>query len=315
MKVFLLILLFMVNCQTKNEPQPNEVIQPDIPTDELQAQFDLYLQLSADTLDEKSWLTDTKCDGLLFNSIYAIVGGESDPMLAESDDEPGKFFRHHSKSCFDTGGSTSECSRDMYVGLMLFLAINGDADAIKRIADHGEKNALFEPFLWQMCRGPIGQVDFRPNIIGTVYHLSFKLGGEDRVERSFSQSWSKKCNGFECHVQVVHLLSRAVVDKGIGDKELDFLAHLANTRKDNALFNGLYGRFSGKKEYLFQAYQSVKKYCPVDRLPASSDRRSFYLWEREPDGDSYKPGEPGKIFSGTDCLFALAVLLEKIPFK
>ena len=98
----------------------------------------LYLNLSVQKKDSFGWISDSKCDGLLFNSLYSLSGGIVN--LEKASGRPGGWFRHPSKNCYKTKGSASTISRDMLLGLFLWIWKNKRLDLIESIIHFGEAN-------------------------------------------------------------------------------------------------------------------------------------------------------------------------------
>lgn len=310
-----LVFLFQISCFSKYHFR-HDIIASIDKHDQIASKFDFYLKESDKTLRPNGWLPDTKCDGLLFNSLYAIIGGRSNPNLAESLRYPGKFYRSPEHDCFKKGLSRSECSRDMYLGYMLYLVFTDQSEPIERIISWGEKNSnkYLDEYLWIMCHGQPGAIEFRPNTIETAKLLLLYFNNA-RLNYKFDLQLSNRCQGYECHISAIHVWIRGSIRGYLVKKEYSFIESNAARYHQNAFFQALYARYSGKSQAIKRIESMLlnEKYFPNDRLPSSSDRCGFYLWERDPSGDSWKPcPNQGKIHSGLDFLLASAIYLGKI---
>lgn len=308
------IIFLIIGCATGTRYPPQKIDADPVQESEIRDKYNLYYEMSKSHLIDQ-WLPDTKCDGLLFNSLYAIMNKEVDPIRTESDRYPGKFYRSPEHDCFEKALSRSECSRDMYIGLMLWIYHQRDLAAIERIIAWGEKNSnkLLAQTVWIMCAGQPGAIEFRPDLIETAKLLRYNLGG--RRYHSILPMPLADCSGYECHIRSLHLLIRAKVRGWVSEPELRYLQKQADRNDKNAFFGILYARYSGDQIYKDRAGKMLLKerYFPSGRLPTSEDRCGFYLWERDQEGSSWQPcPNEGKIHSALDFLIAAAMYLDEI---
>lgn len=311
----LIIILILFSCGKEEKTKP--VDQNNWPETKalIESKFNSYLELSKDTQDKETGWIETKhdkCDGTLFNGIYASVGGDVDLNLARDSEKKGKFYRSPQQDCFEKKQSGSECSRDMYLGVMLWALVNNDVQTIKDIIAWGRENSATD-LAWTMCDGDIARTQFRANLIGTTYHILFHLGGGDNPLRKTPQVWAG-CEGYECHLQALHIFIRAKAAGEIDETDLKALKKLADKYPTNALFQALYARFTGGESELMKAADTLlnESLFPDKALPKSENRCGFYLWQREPDGKSWKPCEDKRTHSGVDLHFAAAILTGKV---
>lgn len=306
-----ILFLILVSCGSEDKKKPLEPKPWPEQKALLQAKFDTYLELSKTQQDSDTQWIETKhdkCDGTLFNGIYASVGGDVDLNLARDSEKKGKFYRSPQQDCYQKKESKSECSRDMYLGVMLWAIVNKDVQTIKDIIAWGRQNSSTD-LVWTMCEGDIFRTQFRPNLIGTTYHILFHLGGGDNPLRFSKQSWPS-CEGFECHLQALHIFIRSKAAGEIDETDLKALRKLAEKYPTNSLFQAMYSRFDESPEILEKAAKTIldESLFPAENLPKSEQRCGFYLWQREPDGKSWKPCEDKRTHSGIDFLFAASIL-------
>lgn len=326
-----LIILFVLSCSCNEEKKDkiNNLPLLDKPQiTKLESKFELYKDLSKDNLDEKGWVLDTRCDGLIFQSLYAVaVGDDASPLLAEDETIKGKFFRHWKKTCYQTfldkkagletepgTSSGSENSSDGYIGLLRWVQHFDRKDVLEDIINWGEQNS--NGVLWVMGEGQNLGTALRPDLIGVIRQMQFVMLGEDKFNRKNPLDFSS-CKDFECHLrmQVIKLKQKA---KSYGAREQKELKRLAEKYTNNALFNGYYACLEKDRAAGQRAYQVLmnEQWFPNDRLPKSTDRCGYYLFEREPTSDAWLPCKSSgkdkndRQWSGIDFLTAAKELLD-----
>ncbi len=298
-------------CGSKNKPQPP---REDPRISELKAKVERYLDLAETNVDSLGWIKDTKCDGLLFNSLFSIAGGHPDIEAAQ--EGPGIWYRFHTHDCYSGGGSGSTISRDMFIGLFLWIWHNKRLDLIEDIIQYGEAhtNALGG---WVMGEGDKFRISIRGSGQATAYEMRYRLGGSNHWKRKIPQVWPR-VKDYEAHLQVLHILLRAHLTGGVRSVALRALRGNAEREPRNALFVAVYNRFKdGDRSAAIESLLDETIF-PSDRLPVSSDRCTFYLWQREvtrdgePNPDWLPCKERSEVFTGIDFLFGAAIVLNKI---
>lgn len=313
----ILIILFLVSCgnEPAKKPDKKEPLLDKAQIEFLQAKFDLYKQLSEGRLDDAGWILDTKCDATLFQSLYSIATGLSDPLLSQDPDRPGKFYRHHSRSCYENHkndlpeGSSSETSRDMYIGLFSYLLHTDKKEVFQAIVEFGENNN------WVMgAADNIGAVEFRPDTIAHTYAIEhyFRLG--NNINKGLPLSYAK-CKDFACHLRALLIWQR--FEMGLYNKrDQDQLTVLAGIDERNSLFNAMIAKFNNSRAHAQLAFEwlSNETLFPDGDLPTTKNKCGFYLWEREPSSSAWLPcpdRKPNRKWSGVDFLIAAYILLEE----
>jgi hypothetical protein len=259
-------------------------------------------------LDEKGWIKETKCDGLLFNSLYSVAGGKSDPSLARG--EPGVWYRHWMKDCYPKE-SASTISRDMFMGLLIWLWHNKRKDLLDEIIDYGENhaNAIGS---WVMGKGDIFAIGIRLEFQADFYEMRYRLGGHDHGKRKIPQI-RFDLKGYEDHLQMLDIYLRALM---LGSMpEMDFNAAKSSAKREpkNALFQAIYHRYSDGDYSSAIKILLDESIFPSDRMPSSENHCEMYLWQRDSSGKDWQPcPSDRRIFSAVDYLFAKAIILNEI---
>jgi len=304
---FLIFLLAFLGCGDKREDKKPNKPNPPTLLQKLNSKYDLYREASAGHRDSHNWISNIKCDGLLFNSLWSIAGISVDIMQAR--DETGRWFRHASRECFDLGQSGSSISRDMLIGLLHWIWVNERLDVIDDLIAYGEDNN------WIMGEGDPTRIDVRPGLMATFYELRFQLGGENSYKRRIPQAWQKPTpfflavmeKGYRTHIHILHIFLRALITNNVNERELEILKYYHEREPLNALYFAVYKRFSdgdmtGPIELLVD-----DTYFPNDRLPTSAEYCTDYPFQR----DQYKwrsCPEEKKVHSAVGWLYSYVVI-------
>ncbi|SMF22751.1 hypothetical protein [Pseudobacteriovorax antillogorgiicola] len=283
-----------------------------------------YIKFSAEHLDEKGWMEDTYCDGLLFNSLRAVAGAPVDMFLAEDPQVPGRFYRNWRQDCYKNhladkpNSSKSTISRDMLIGFLHWTLSEQRADLATNLVNYGKSRSIQGiPLAWVVGEGQIGRAEMPPGLIQNAYDVIEKITGTPSPLRDVNfQVWSS-CNGYPCHLQTLAALLRWRLDGQLSSQAMTTLEAVADREIHNAMYNAVYGRIAISDIHIERAYQSLlnEQWFPGDRLPSNRDRKGHYIFERDyikngSTNPSWLPSdEPKKVYSGTDFLFAAATIL------
>lgn len=258
---------------------------------ELARKVALYKTLQLSTLDEYGFASiGGRCDSVLFTSLCLASGGcvGTDIYQAESDKEPGRWFRHAVHDCFDTGESSSDISKDMFAGLAFAL----DGAAKLRVKQYGESNN------WIMGRGPITR---------TYLTIPLRWQFTDVTQTSSDDdSWLPFPinTGYRAHLDVLSILLRAM---SRGNKttqiELEYLKRQRNRVPSNALFQAAYHKYADGNQERAAAILLDEKVFPADDLPTEANYCTDYLWQRDKESDVL-PCEGSTKKHGIDFIFA-----------
>lgn len=332
MKRALLVVCLMVSC---GQAEPKQSDPTDANLVKLNKKYSLYLNLSG-----SGWIPDTKCDGLLFNSLAAMAGRDVDIASAQDKIDVGKWYRSPSHDCYpDNSGST--ISRDMFTGLLYWIWQTQRLDLVEKIVSYGKNHRNWLGH-WVMGEGPESRTAIRRNMQGTIMEMMFQLGGLDSSTRRAKQGWNPAMKGYGAHLQALHLHLRHTMTGKLSSYEKMVLAAQARMHNENAIILAVSGDRKGAAKVLLD-----ERYFPADRLPTSADRCSFYIFERDrtrrglfyPDkdgcitylkdygnkvtecgltepasrkylNDDWAPCSRGKTHSGIDFLFAASLVLD-----
>jgi hypothetical protein len=312
--LYRLLLLFatIMGCGGKPKHPPTNTVSN---VEKLQQKFESYLAWSDSQRDSYGWIDDTKCDGLLFNSLYAVAGGHVDIEAAQA--EPGRWYRHAAQDCYEKGESGSTISRDMFTGLFLWIWKEKRLELIESIIEYGQarRDVLGN---WIMGDGDIFRITMTPSMRATACELAYRLGGSERkLCRSLPQFFGP-CSDYECHLQALDIDLRGELLGGITDAELRRLEILIEGFPHNALFAAIHAKYTDGNMDKAIALLLDEKLFPPDRMPQSSDRCTFYLYQRDevrnsvPNPDWLPCPEYPEEFAGIDFLYASSIILGRL---
>jgi hypothetical protein len=273
------------------EPVDAAKLRPQLTA--LQSKYETYLRLGAGLLDQENWIPDTHCDGLLFNSLYAVAGGTSLIELAESPMQPGQYFRHWQQNCyrnFEQGqlsqASKSTISRDMMVGLLLWIWQQQDGGRVQDLLEFGRNHSLDGfPLAWLIGRGQVGRVEISPALMETLYEMNHKLNHVPPpavfADGNF-QVWTE-CDGYECHLQALTMLLRWQLHGELEPLAMERLRWMIQKEPNNALYASIYGFITRSGAGWQHALQTLlnESWFPRNHLPSNEERCEFYLFQRD----------------------------------
>ena len=253
------------------------------------------------------------CDGLLFSSLAQSAGVEVDIFQAESEKEPGRWYRSATQDCFDSGRSESTISRDMLLGLAITLNNSKELDAVSRLIDYSDDN---NRVIGEASdeESQFGRAFMSPSLEAMYHEIRYKLGGVDSDKRGYIPDLSKGLTGFRAHLQALGMILRIQLHGGLFQQDLDILEELSGSQDKNSLYQALHLGFKdtvsdSQVENLMSTLLDDSLF-PSDRLPQSSDRCEAYLWQRDQGTDDWEPcPEEGVTHAPVDFLFVSALLL------
>lgn len=313
MNKILFTAVFLAVCSCGSHRRHEQETKPIDKLEMLREKHDLYLRLSTEQVDEHGWLKDFSCDGLLFNSLFAISGGKPDIMLGRG--EPAIWYRSWQHDCFP-GHSRSSISRDMFAGLFLWIWTEKRKDLIEEIIDHGESNTNSVGG-WVMGEGDPFTTNIRAAGQTLAYEMRYQWGGADHAKR-YLPIPHFDVKGFEAHLQVLDILLVGLL-RGLSKTDLKRLQWHVENEPRNALFQAVLHKFSdGDQSAAIESLLDTSLF-PEKRLPSSAERCEPYLWQRDErtGSGSLNPDwlpctGRNRIFGGVDFLFASTIVLNKI---
>lgn len=247
LNLFLCVLLFGTSgCGWFTKDDNNKPHDHDSPIEDLKLRYDDIFKQTILALDpETSWPSNIDCDATLWAGLACSIGMPVDISLAEY--SPGEIHRRPHKSCYNREqgdvGAKSTISRDMLTGYMACLIERKDLDAIKRLADYGEKNTwvMGEPY------DLLSRVFMGNNLIGLLGRSIYSLsnGNSDRIYRKLPTEYPSVRQDYEFHIQVQGILLQDKISGGITDQMLDRLKDSVNVYPKDQLFSAALGRFTG----------------------------------------------------------------------
>ena len=301
---FLVVLIVLTSCgqlEKAKEPKITWVPAADVLNDKA----NYYLQNAK--LDHVGWIDETKCDGLLFNALYAISGGSSDPMLAR--DEDGKWHRHPDMDCYPEG-SKSSISRDMFLGLFLWVWVNKRLDVIEDIVTYGEGHTDLVGN-WVMGEGDVFRTTFTPGMKALAYEIRERLGGASSSYWKYVPEVNLEQDDFEAHLQVLKIYMIHLMRGRISQGAYDLLESYAKQQPLNAFFQAVYHIYKDGDQNDTVKLLLDERFFPRKHMPNENDRCEFYLWQRDMPYRACPSANPKK-FSGVDYLFVKAIVLGEI---
>lgn len=322
--MLLLFLFFLTACAKDNPPVNTVTIPPPI-EDNLDDKAKLYAELTRELEDDQGVLPQFTCDSLLFQSFYEMATfGDLDLALYQG--EPGQFFRKPSHDCFYrdeagepvSNGSKTTISRDMFLGLFLWIYVNDDLQKSKDLIDFGKKQSpAFFMGDGVSALERESRTHLRPSLIGTLYQLTYRLEGEDNPLRYTPFIPTARVDGYQLHLVVTHTLLRGLIFDGISNSELGVLKDAVQKQPANAYYQAVYHHFKDGDQSKAIEILLDETLFPADRLPSGKDRCSDYIFQRDddrhvpdPDKDDWKPCKDGsdEVHTGVDFLWTYRII-------
>ena len=283
----------------------------------IQEKFQLYLDLMP---AGGIYLDD--CDALLFNGLAGSVPGvEIDLQRWRA--ETGLYLRrcvqeyedcYHARKPDGSRMSESQCSRDMYLGLMIWLYHADWVPVLERLEIAREIFARGEANGWVMCEGDRTRTKFSNSMIGTLAWLIYHLGGEDHPEREnplYTLAITGLETGFERHLAINHAYLRAELTGRMAPATLAALAIFVERDPHNPLAQVVYHRYDDGDQENGISLLMDETHWPNDRLPDSSNHCGKWAIQRDSDSDDWKPcPDPLEIHSGGDWLYVASIILR-----
>lgn len=268
----------------------------------LKEKYKTYEALAAEKFAAKDGFISDGCDSLLFTGLYYATG--ADVKIEKAKDPEGKWHRRDLSlpPCYPTE-SSSEISRDMYIGLLWGIWANRRADLLKDIIHYGDDHD------WKMGEGDPSRTVMSPALVSTIYQMAKALGIKGLGGTLIPLPVDSNLKGFQAHLQALHIALRADMAEEISKTHLKVLEKTVENSPNNALFQAIFHRFSdGNQEKTIELLLS-EDHFPNHRLPTSKEHCEFWLWQRDEDED-WEPCKPVVEFSGADFLFVAHYLMQ-----
>lgn len=278
---------------------------------------DIYLTLQHD------W-DDNNCDWLLWRSLQDAVRRQTG-VVETAEGSPGKWYRTPGKDqrCFVNGkdtGSASTISRDMILGLGVYLWQTGDGQKA------GEVIAYVDAHQGNMGEGDPFRIDMRPGLYSTFYAIKNLAANANfplppRVEDPdpeapagvqltagvladlFTQT------DYQAHLTVLHAFLRGLVYGALTDLEVKTIKSQVDRQPRNAFYQAVYHRFTDGDQTTATRLLMDESFFPADALPTSANYCTDYLWQRDDGTANWTPcPDEAKTHTGADWLVAAAVV-------
>lgn len=277
---------------------------------ELQNKFEIYKDLSSRRRDPWGWNTDDKCDGLLFNCLWSLCGIDVDIMKAQ--DKKGKWHRHPAMNCYESNESGSEISRDMLIGLVLWIIAGKRTIVLNDLIDYGESHS------WVMGKGDISRTFVSCSLRSTLYAARYNLTGKDSFIRKIPRDWEKPFplsfatsqKGYSRHLQMLHILALSFL-RSPSDRDREVVEYHCKKQPRNALYHAInYRLFDKSALELALGVLLDDSLFPSSSLPTSENYKTSYLFQRDQEEiEAWKPSLDGKTHSAIEWLFSTAIIL------
>ena len=297
-----LIIFWLISFTSCNTPEPaKKPTTINIDVEELKPLRHQYITAVRISADKDTKFLDTKhCDSLLWTSLAVYGGHQADLTVAEQ--EPGKWLRRPVTlpECYSTGGSRSEVSRDMIMGVM--WASRNNRSLLERIWSYGDRNG------WFMGQGRLGGADtlFTPPYIGLLADMLARVGGQDLDQRNFEYG-AGHCSNYECHLLVLRLHLRGLTNGYIPASSADRLRKISEKYPDNPLFHWVSGYWRKDDKQMQYAVDQLAGYYNLDQDPFCE------WWPMQQNGgeDNWERCEEGKDVGG-GFLFVSKLMLDAV---
>lgn len=243
---------------------------------------DLYLSLSTsgNHVDKCGWLNCDKCDGLLYNCLWSIAG--ADVMVTDARDMWHKWHRHPSFTCYSNNESKSEISRDMLLGLLLWIVFKREESVLSDLIGYGEQHS------WLMGAGDLSRTFVTPSLRGTIYLAAHVLSNRNTLARFFPKDWCwplpfsivTNQQGYKRHLQALHIYVLSLL-RDPTKREIEIMKYHADHEPLNALYRAIYNHVAVRNQEDAIALLMNEKYFPNDRLPSNREYRANYLFSHD----------------------------------
>ena len=309
MPQLLLILLLLVSCGPLHRRRE---VSPPAPS--LSERRELYLQLNAAHQDSNGFILVRHCDSLLFSSLNAVGRGEKINILAARD-EAGQWFRRplNLPECYANGKSKSTISRDMLIGLLLYLQHFRESTLVADLWNYGSENN------WIMGEGDgVNQVAtiMSPSLIKVLAEMNYQMNNIDSVERALPDlTIFTQAGGYANHLNLLYLHLYGQVYGGLSSLQYSELIRYTNEIDSGNIL----GQILLSKYTHVNFNNNLLDIYPATRLPTTADWCEDWYPQRDSTDPNLRPcgtgipGSPDEIqHTGGDFLFLTKVLTESV---
>lgn len=298
-----LICLLLAGCGPTHHAKPTQS-----PIVQLQAKYQTYLVLSEGQIEPQTgWIIPTDCDSLLYNSLFFVARGEEYSAGLAEGSESGQWFRNPGQDCYSNPNG-SDISRDMFIGLFIYLYDQKDLRALQDIWNYGEAHN------WKMGREKRiadNRTILTPSTVSLLARAIKGLGGHDYSARFIPEVYNTDA-GYVSHLSMLSIYLKGRINGKIEDRDLQALFDIQKHDAQNPLAGALIHRYTDGDQTL--ATEQLLDEWPADRLPTSTDWCTPWRLATPDASSDLKPCTAGSFttYSGGDFLFAAAIILNLV---
>lgn len=270
----------------------------------LQQKYEKYLAIVSSHQDAYGFIDTDACDSLLFSALVGV--SESIVNIEKARDSDGRWHRRPDvyAECYPDS-SASSISKDMLLGLMIYIWEQKRLDLARDLFQYGEDHN------WVMGEGDPSRTNLSPGLQATLAELIFRMGGENHeAYRSIPAIFSGGQDGYQAHLEVLHINLRAELVNSITERDLTIVKKYYQKNPANGLFTFVYHKYTDGDQSETIAILMDEKLFPSDRAPSARDRGTEWLWQR--DLDDWAPKDSDETYSGGDFVFLAAMLLRDL---
>lgn len=246
-------------------------------------------------------------DGLLFACLSAVAHDrEFDVESARNSN--GQWFRNPAmvEQRLEKG---STISRDMFIGLFVYVLHFGRLDLAEQIWEYGSARS------WKMgedTRKFDTRVYLSPSTIALLARIIHHLGGADHPQRHLPLVYST-APGYQSHLSLLTMQMVGKMEQGLGLYELNSLRSILRHMHGNPLAQAVYHRYSDGNQSI--AIRILDSLWPEHRSPNTETDWCEEWRTQRSDGDSgfqACPRESYREHSGADFLYVIATIRGEI---
>jgi hypothetical protein len=304
MRLLYIALLFLVSCAKVNDSRQTESVSA-----QFNAKYETYKALVSD-------FDSTNCDWLLFQSLRDASVSRTG-LVEQAEGEPGRWYRTPLHDCFPSGRSKSDISRDMLLGLAVYLWQMGDAANAQEVIDYARDHDGV------MGDGDVFRTDIRTPLLTTYKAITLRikdssiplppatenpdpnapsdLGLDDSLDATLLLT------DYRAHLAVLHIYLRGIIYGAISDFDRTMLRKQTERAPRNAFFQAVFHKFSDGNQTAAIDVLLDESLFPKDSLPTNAEFCTPYLWERDPN-ENWEPCETPKTHTGADFLFVAEII-------
>jgi hypothetical protein len=163
-----------------------------------------------------------------------------------------------------------------------------------------------------MGEGDEYRIGLRLPMYQTLTAIIEKLGGGPRNKPFSPLPDLTPQEGYQSHLQVLHILLRAEMDGDIGAYDRVIVKKLADRNPNSPIMNAAAARWYSSEYWpRFLSAARNTQYWPADHLPASANRCIDWATQEANPADWAPCPAEGQTHSGGDFLFALSIVTAK----